>query len=249
MLKRQRSYAGYFHIRRDPTGTEMGVVADWLHARFGDPDENFSKMEPRPNPLDPPDVVLTDLGGERIGIEVTELVDGPTISAWEKSLGADYKLYDQDKFYSLLRERIKQKNKAEFLDPPYSKSILIIYSDEPELSRDDSFLAFKGEAKFESGWFDEVWFIMPPKPSSSGVSNSGSECRTYLIAKGQSVNVENSSREMFGVVIGFSGLLVLVSAFILTDFSFVYFAPPFLIGCLFIFGANYLTREPRGVDD
>ena len=56
-------------------------------------------------------------------------------------------------------------------------------------------------------------------------------------------------REVFGVVIGLSVLLALVSVFILTEFSFVYFAPPFLIGGVFILGVNYFTREPRGDDD
>jgi hypothetical protein len=140
MLRRQRAYAGYFHSRGDQVGTERGVVDCWLQARFKIPEEHYTKLEPRPNPLDPPDVVLTDMKGQRIGIEVTELVDGPTISAWVKGIKADFKLYEKEEFFSLIRQRIENKSRSEFKDPPYAGKVLVIYSDEPELCRDD-FLA------------------------------------------------------------------------------------------------------------
>jgi hypothetical protein len=162
--------------------TEMGVVYDWLQARFEHPEEHYSKIEPRPNPLDPPDVVLTDIKGARVGVEVTELVDGPTISAWEKGLNTDFKLYEKEEFFALLRERIGSKSKSEFNDPPYEGKALVIYSDEPELCRDD-FLC-SADFDFESGSFDEVWFIMPPKPNTTGDPTLNTGCQIYLIARG-----------------------------------------------------------------
>lgn len=55
-------------------------------------------------------------------------------------------------------------------------------------------------------------------------------------------------RELFGVALGFSGLLFLIVAFVLPSLSFAYSAILFVVGCSFIYGAHYFTYDPRSSD-
>jgi hypothetical protein len=62
---------------------ERGVVLEWLRTEFGDPDEHVRRIESFQG--DPPDVIVEFKSGQRVGVEVVELVD-------QKSAG-DHKKY------------------------------------------------------------------------------------------------------------------------------------------------------------
>ncbi|MBL9166830.1 MAG: hypothetical protein JNN07_03745 [Verrucomicrobiales bacterium] len=193
ILRQKREYASYFHFGRDKTGTEIGVVGDWLQARYETPSSRFVSMRHLPNPCDPPDVVLTDLQGHRYGVEVTEFVDGAFVRAHAKGETNDLRLYDDEEFYRLVTERIRRKADVPFKDASYYSRILILYSD--ELALEPAMLS--NIPPVSQGYFDEIWFMIPPAACSGHIGSSNPPCRIYAVSrpnKPTPVNAPTASR-------------------------------------------------------
>jgi hypothetical protein len=186
ILCRKRPYASYFHFGGDKRGTEIDVVCDWLEARYPNSTSAFSKLEYRKNPDDPPDVVLVDHDGSRHGIEVTEFVDGRTISAHVKSHSGDMREYEEEEFRALVLERIAAKSRVPFKDATCTSKRLIIYSDEPIFICGDGVLFLSRFPVAPSSSFDEVWFMIPPAVDISGGEPKSPHCRIYKIKKDRS---------------------------------------------------------------
>lgn len=181
IVRRERPYATYFDSCGDKPGTELGVVFDWLFARYENQLDHFASYEQRSNPFDPPDVVLFDHQGGRHGIEVTEFVDGPTISANAKRRGLVIREYEETEFHRLVSERITEKTGKSFKDPPYISKRLIIYSDEPSISDEVGVMFPSRCPPVLQTVFDEVWFITPPAVHFGGGKPMNPHCCIYEI--------------------------------------------------------------------
>jgi hypothetical protein len=179
ILTQKRAYASYFHFGMDKIGTEMGVVGDWLQARYETPSSQFVSMRHLPNPCDPPDVVLTDLQGRRYGIEVTEFVDEAFVRAHAKGETNDLRVYNEEEFHRLVTERIRRKAEVPFKDASYYSRILILYSD--ELALEPAMLI--GIPPVTQGYFDEIWFMIPPAACSTHIGSLDSPCRIYAVGR------------------------------------------------------------------
>lgn len=184
IFHRKRPYAPYFHFRDDKRGTEVGAVCDWLSARFRVGPDSFAALEYRQNPLDPPDVVLVDRSGIRHGIEVTEFVDGPTISAHLRDFSTDIREYGETEFRDLVIERITVKSNAPFKDVTCATKSLIIYSDEPFFICGDGVEFLRSFSAVNQSFFDEIWFMIPPAVNTSGGAPGNPHCRVYEIKRG-----------------------------------------------------------------
>jgi hypothetical protein len=180
-----RPYAGYFDVKGHKAQTERGVVDNWLHALRRYPHKHFT-LEDRRNKQDPPDIVLIH-DQERIGIEVTELVDGASISAVakaekEKRATNQYpKEYEEKESLDLIKDRILKKAAKNFHDEPYTSKILLMHTDEPSI--------YGGEflsriPPIQQSFFNEVWIVTPPAPNLSGRDPENPNCRIYEIKNG-----------------------------------------------------------------
>lgn len=80
-LARPRQYATYFNLGADREQDEVGAAADLLDSLCGE--DRIPVVErslaARSRGNDPPDCHAITPGGDRIAIEVTELVDGESI--------------------------------------------------------------------------------------------------------------------------------------------------------------------------
>ncbi|MEQ2007519.1 MAG: hypothetical protein ABMA26_12035 [Limisphaerales bacterium] len=179
LLQRKRAYAPYFCLKDDKAGTERGVVSDWLFARYGCPEEHFVRLQSSPE--DPPDVVLLDKEGGHHGIEVTELVDGPTIRACDKSQLVFVKEFADGELSQLVLRRISDKSANPFKRGPFASKRLLIYSDEPTIAfcPDIDFLTRFPSS--EQHTFDEIWFVIPPEVNTSGGEPENPYCRIFPI--------------------------------------------------------------------
>lgn len=183
IFRRKRPYASYFHFGGDKPGTEVGAVCDWLSARFPQGPDHFASLEYRQNPLDPPDVVLVDHSGIRHGVEVTEFVDGPTISAHIKDYSTDMREYGEEEFRALVIDRITVKSGVPFKDVTCATKRLVIYSDEPFFICGNGVEFLSRFSAVDHSFFDEIWFMIPPAVNISGGEPENPHCRIYEIKK------------------------------------------------------------------
>lgn len=79
-----RGYADFFGWATDRDLEEWGVVSSLGESLQADNALFFSNLVRRGRPKDPPDCEARTESGERLAIEVTELVDGQAIQAFKE---------------------------------------------------------------------------------------------------------------------------------------------------------------------
>ena len=138
-IAKSRGYADSFGWPPDRNLEEYGVVRLFCEALekeckpFIDSNSIFSRG--RGN--DPPDCEASDLDGNLIGIEVTELVDPEAIIAFKKDQIYEWAEWDKTKLIDAINNRLDAKNIPDRIKGgPYASYILIIYTDEPFLNAD-----------------------------------------------------------------------------------------------------------------
>ena len=136
-ISRSRGYADHFSWPLDRDLEEYGIAKIFSES-LNDKGQLFFDLESltrRGRGNDPPDCEATDLSGERIGIEVTELVDPFAIEQFKKSGVYKWAQWDRDKIIRALNERLNAKDRpANIKGGPYTTYIVIIFTDEPHLN-------------------------------------------------------------------------------------------------------------------
>lgn len=129
-----RKHAGYFTWKPDRIVQEVGVVRV-LHESLAHSGQGFfHSYKSRGEGNDPPDCEALSNAGERIGIEVTELVDEGSIKAAKAGHPIPWVPFPKGELWDKLAEVIKGKD-----DPfavrggPYCQYVLVIYCDEPRV--------------------------------------------------------------------------------------------------------------------
>ena len=127
-----RSHAGYFTWLSDRDIEEGGVVQS-LHESLAHSNEAFfHSYQSRGRGNDPPDCEAHTFAGGRIGIEVTELVDGASIAAVKAGAAGRWEPFSERQLFDLLAQRIAKKDQPnDVKGGPYDQYLLIIYCDEP----------------------------------------------------------------------------------------------------------------------
>lgn len=135
---KSRGYADFFGWGSDRDIEEWGVVNSLAESFEKEGKKIFTSLKRRGRPNDPPDCEALDNQGNRIAIEVTELVDEKAIKAYKS--GAVYQCADwpKSKFIALLELLLSRKDSkyAELKQPPYSGGyFVVIFTDETMLDR------------------------------------------------------------------------------------------------------------------
>lgn len=126
-----RKYAPYFFLSSCRQDNEAGVVEVFNQelSRLGKKPLRSVKLRGHGN--DPPDCEASDSLGQRVGIEVTELVDGDSIAAEKEGHHVCQLALTPSEAISAIRERIRKKDRAKVKGGPYHQYILIICCDDP----------------------------------------------------------------------------------------------------------------------
>lgn len=156
-----RQHAGYFAWVSDRTVEEIGVVQS-LHESLEKLSEGFfHSYQSRGESNDPPDCEALTNEGERIAIEVTELVDGDSIAASKRKKRIPWEPWGRTELYELIQGRIEKKdNPAEIKGGPYSRYVLIIYCDEPRFLDYDLIEHVRSCDFGPTKLLDRVFFLM-----------------------------------------------------------------------------------------
>jgi hypothetical protein len=132
-----RGYASFFGWSIDRDQEELGAAKALAESLQLDEKLFFQDLKLRGRGNDPPDLEALSLSGERLALEVTELVDGAAIQAYKAGKVHAGAIWDRKKFIgvvsSLLAEKAKRFSKLK--GSPYPGGyVIIVFTDEPELT-------------------------------------------------------------------------------------------------------------------
>ena len=153
-FQNRRPYASFFEWKNpdDPSLgkkiKERGIVCDLIESLEKDTGQPLFKAVRYGE--DPPDSVATDTLGNSIGFEVTELVDQRTIEARCRGFG-ERKEWKTGELLNMLNDILWDKS-LKLKKSSYTRNILVIYTDEPDLRR--NFCNY--EIENSKHWFEKA---------------------------------------------------------------------------------------------
>jgi hypothetical protein len=163
--KNVRQHAGYFAWLSDRAIEEIGVVQSLHESLEKIGKDFFHSYKSRGAKNDPPDCEALSLKDERIGIEVTELVDSDSISASKREQPIPWEPWTNDELYDLLNNRISKKDKPQDVKGgPYSQYLLIIYCDEPRVLDYELIESIRSRSFGPTKLLSRVFFLMSYSP-------------------------------------------------------------------------------------
>jgi len=158
---KMRKYASYFDW--DDKGIkERGAVNDLFSSMReyrGCPYSNVATAK-----HDPPDCIATDEEGNTVGIEVSELVDEEAVRRNQQ--GKDvYRLWDTDSVIDHIQQILLNKDGKSYQGGPYVKLILVIHTDEPEITP-ERYISVIQQHTFEGmRQIDEAYLLFSYNPA------------------------------------------------------------------------------------
>lgn len=158
-IKKNRGYASYFEWP-DKDQKEVGVTLCLFESLEKNTGELYSGLFARGEGNDPPDCEAKNNIGEKIGIEVTELVDENGIKNHISGNTYDWAEWNKEKLLNKIQERILAKDKPNKVKGgPYSKYILLIHTDEPDLPYKKAKELLKGTKFLPLQVIDEIFLL------------------------------------------------------------------------------------------
>jgi hypothetical protein len=174
IIKKQRKHSGFFEWPHKGT-KELGVVKCLL--------ESLEKAGccPYSNPhsakKDPPDCIAQDKSGNIVGIEVSELVDLETVRDAQKNKSYP-KYWNKKEVLDQIQSIISKKDQKKFQGGPYSRIVLLIFTDETFLERDDAISYLQRHKFVKTNQIDEIYLLF----------SYGARYRTYPFVKLESAD-------------------------------------------------------------
>jgi len=163
--RNQRPYAGYFSWETNRETQELGVVQAFAESLEHQGQTFFTEHKARGVGKDPPDCEATGVDGQRIGIEVTELVDGESIAAARCDEPTEWKPWETNDLLEALQSRISEKDRpSELKGGPYDEYVLVIYCDEPRVLNFSLIEAIRAHTFEWTTLIDRAIFLMSYSP-------------------------------------------------------------------------------------
>ena len=137
--EKDRGYASFYGWSTDRDLEEWGVTNTLRQALQSNGESFFDGLQQRGRGNDPPDCEAVDAKGNRIAIEVTELVCSDAIQAYKQGRVYDWADWNKERLIASLEERIATKGTRypKLKDGPYEGGyVVLIYTDEPMLPID-----------------------------------------------------------------------------------------------------------------
>lgn len=161
-----RSDAGILAWEGDRSVAEEGVLIAFALALQEQERLFFSNAFHRGEGNDPPDCEATGLADERIGIELTELIDPETAAAARAGNNYQAKRWSETDIAAGLAERIAAKDAGNPKGGPYDRYVLLVYTDEPGLSVDAARSVVSSRVYTATELLSEAYLLMSSDPSA-----------------------------------------------------------------------------------
>ena len=127
--RRSRPYSGFF-FWPDTALAEREVARTFIESAVSEPGIPMTHLVHRGQGNDPPDCEAVDSAGRRVGIEITELVEGRFNRRDHVGLWAEW---NRDGFLERVTALLEAKEEKPFKGGPYDERIVLIHTDEPAL--------------------------------------------------------------------------------------------------------------------
>ncbi len=163
--KAKRPHAGHLSWETDKQVAESGVLRQFEDELKADGRDFFGKVNQRCRGDDPPDFGALSYTGERIGLEVTELVDPASAAAARDGIKYDWKDWRND-LIPELHKIIQKKDEANVKGGPYTEYVLLIYSSEYWLEIDRIRLDITAHVFAATNQITRAYFLLPYDPST-----------------------------------------------------------------------------------
>jgi hypothetical protein len=162
----RRQHAPYFTWLPDRSVEELGVVQE-LQKSLERRNLAFFRSPVSRGKNDPPDceAMSLSLEGEKIAIEVTELVESKSIAAYKHDRPIPWEPWSKCELHDLLRARIEKKDRPTHIEGgPYDQYVLVIYCDEPQIL-DFDLIEYMRHCEFgPTTLIDRAFFLMSYDP-------------------------------------------------------------------------------------
>lgn len=138
-LRRSRGHASFFEWPLNRDQEEVGVLLSLFESMEKDEILTYGSLKSRGRGNDPPDCEATNSRGDRVAIEVTELVDGNSISAVKRGETHLDNVWPREVFLECLHKLLLAKNARYqgLKGAPYAGGyVVVVFTDEPFLTYD-----------------------------------------------------------------------------------------------------------------
>ena len=166
--KSKRRHASFFDYP-DKQVKELGIMNEFVVQLENMGNAKIIDWEPGE---DPPDIKATDLNGNFIGIEITELVNQRAVEKEIQRNPEYYKEYfswDEEKVRTKILDIVETKNrKLDRLPDRYRSIVLLIHTDEPFLSSDKLIDYLKSVPKPEDLVLSDCYVLVAYEPQKGG---------------------------------------------------------------------------------
>ena len=154
-----REYAPYFALSLDRQDNEIGVALVLNRELSKQGKMSFRSVVSRGPDSDPPDCEAAGKNGERVGIEVTELVDETSLRAAKKGALFTPSACVPSHVVEKISTIIRKKDQARIKGGRYDTYVLIIFCDDPYFLTYENIEAIR-KAQFEpTKQIDRVYFL------------------------------------------------------------------------------------------
>ena len=163
-LEGTREHAPYFALSADKQENEADVARVLSEEMLRRGDESFHSVQSRRQGSDPPDCEAIGRSGQRVGIEVTELVDGGAIKGAITGTSTPHRSVTPSTAIGIISGILRRKDRGNVRGGPYDLYILVICCDDP-CFLDHEVLAGIREAAFErTRLIDLAYFLTSYDP-------------------------------------------------------------------------------------
>jgi hypothetical protein len=159
--QKRKGYASFFDWPYKAQ-KEKGIVLDLLEAIKAN-DGHHGIIKIRSNESDPPDCICTTQNGEYVGFEVTELVDAKTVKMNQRGIRTRKK-WTSGELLSKLKEIIKTKDSKTYRGGPYSRIVLVIFTDEPLVRAMDCGAILRGRILGQCRSITDCYLLLSYQP-------------------------------------------------------------------------------------
>jgi hypothetical protein len=138
-MSKRRRYASFFEFPNKEL-KELGIVQQLLtslatHGR--------QLNDPSPYHPDPPDCICSDARGNRVALELVELVSEEAVRRNAKGEEV-YRWWEPSEIRAAIGDLLSRKDVKSFNGGPYADIAVVIFTDEPVLTADEARKALKG---------------------------------------------------------------------------------------------------------
>ena len=146
--KKTRNHAPYFALSADKQENEVDVACLLREEMLRRGEESYHSIQSRGPGKDPPDCEAIGNSGERVGIEVTELVEKSAIEGAIRGTDTLHEPIAPLAAVKRISDIVQKKDRADVRGEQYDLYILVIYCDDPCFLTHDVLVSIR-EARFE----------------------------------------------------------------------------------------------------